>query len=77
MTIYSLDVTDMTNNANLVKDVLLAVLEADGLLTKPSAEIASNYAVVVSKPGWLGKFFHKLQGNDSDKNLRFDVLKRV
>lgn len=79
MQIYSLDVEDLTKNANIVKEAVLAALEKDGLLKKPATEIAEEYAIVISKPGWLGKFWKKLhQGNAEDaKNLRYDVVKSV
>lgn len=75
---YSVDVTDLTKNANIVKEALLGILERDGLLTKPAAEIAGNYAIVVSKPGWFGKLWKKLKQDGDDANeLRYDVVKHI
>ena len=73
--IYSMDIEDMNKNANIVKEALLAALEQDGLLKKPAVEVAEEYAVVISKAGWFGKLWKKL--NVDEKNLRYDVVKSV
>jgi hypothetical protein len=78
MQIYSLDIEDMTQNANIVKEAMLAVLEKEGLLKKPAHEIAAEYAVIISKPGWLGQLFKGIKVNTEDSNkLRYDVVKSV
>lgn len=78
MEIYSMDATDFTQHANQVKEILLDALERDGLLKESAANIAVTYAVVVSKPGWLGSLWKRLTNNKDDKqNLRYDVVKSV
>lgn len=76
MHVYSLDIEDMTQNANIVKEAMLAVLEKEGLLKKPAAEIAAEYAVIISKPGWLGQLFKGIKADDKN-SLRYDVVKSV
>lgn len=73
--IYSMDIEDLTKNANIVKEAVLSALEKDGLLKKPAEDIASEYAIVISKAGWLGTLWKKL--SKDDKNLRYDVVKSV
>jgi hypothetical protein len=78
MTLYSMSIDDMTENANTVKECLLFTLEREGLLKKPATEIAEEYAIVCSKPGWFGTLWKKLKPNeDTKKNVRYDVVKSV
>lgn len=75
---YSMDIADMNKNANVVKEAVLFSLEKEGLLKKPAVEIAAEYAIVVSKVGWFGKLWKKLNQDDDDsKNLRYDVVRSV
>lgn len=76
MIIYSFDVGDITKNSNTVKEVLLAALERDGLLTKPAVDVAANYAVVIYEQSWMGKLFSKVTGGD-EKSLKIQVMKIV
>lgn len=78
MTVYSLTTEDMTRDANLVKELLLTKLEKEGLLKKPAAEIAQEYVVTFSKPGWFGSLFDKITGKKEDEGrLIVDVFKRI
>lgn len=76
VTIYSMTSDDLTANANIVKEQVLAALSRDGLLKAPPEELAEKYTVVVVKPGILGKLFRKIQGVDPNR-LEIQVLKAV
>lgn len=76
VTIYSMTSDDLTANANVVKEQVLAALSRDGLLKAPPEEIAEKYPVVVVKSGILGRLFRKIQGLEPNK-LEVQVLKAV
>lgn len=76
MKTYPMDVGDLTANSNAVKDQLLMMLEKEGLLKKPAAEIAASYAIVVAETGWFGKLFHKAKAEDKP-SLRIYIMKEV
>jgi hypothetical protein len=69
-------VPELTKNCNVVKEALLEALERDGLLKKPAAEIAQDYAVILAEPGWLGRLFRKVTG-EKDGDLAVRILKSV
>lgn len=77
MELYSLDVADLTNNANRIKETILGGLEREGLLKKPADEIAAAYTIVIMKPGFFGSLFSKLKGQDEKETLRIIFLKQV
>ena len=78
MEMYSMDITDLTAMANTVKEQVLGGLERDGLLKKSATEIAEEYAVVLSKPGWLGKLFAKLSSESvKDNKLNVNIVKLI
>jgi hypothetical protein len=76
---YTMDAATFMQQANQVKEALIEAMERDGLLTKPATEIMINYAIVITKPGWLGSFFKNMLHSDGAKlqNLRIDVVKAV
>lgn len=76
MRVFTLDIEEFTKNANVIKEEVLKALERDGLLKKSAVEIGEDYAVVISEPGWFGKMFHKLKGEDKAA-LRIYVMKAV
>lgn len=77
MKIYEMELAQMTEMGNTVKETILFALERDGLLNKPATEIASAYAVVLVEPGVLGKLFRKLVGEDQKGGLKVHVMKVV
>lgn len=75
--IYSMDIADLTKNANIVKEATIAALERDGLLKKPAQDIAAEYAVVISKVGWFGQLWKRLNLSENKDELRYDIVKSV
>lgn len=76
MRLYTLDVTDLTTNANKIKEEVLLALERDGLLKKPAAEICTSYAVTMNEPGWFGRLFRKVIG-EKEGSLTIRVMREV
>ena len=67
MYVYSISAEDMTKNANVVKETVLAGLEREGLLKKAAKEIAEEYAIVIHKRGWMGSLWDKwFEGVEKD-----------
>lgn len=78
MNLYSFDDMELTAQANGIKEQLLDALEREGLLTKPASEIAAQYAVVLHKPGWLGRVLSAVLFKDPKaSDMRVDVFKVV
>lgn len=75
-TVMTSSIEETTQNCNVVKEILLEALERDGLLTKPAAEIAQDYAVILAQPGWLGRLFRKVTG-EKDGCWTVRILKSV
>jgi len=76
--IYSFDAMGLTENANNIKEAVLMAMERNGLLTKPAAEIARDYAVVLHKRGWLGRLFRRICGGEaSEDTLAIEIVKKV
>jgi len=76
MRTWTMDLEDFQKNANVIKEEILHALERDGLLKKPVSEIGDQYAVVIAEPGWLGKLFHKIKGEERNA-VRIYVMKQV
>ena len=69
---------ELTNFANHVKDLIAREMYNDRKLNSIE-DLAANYVVVVTQPGWLGKVFAKFRGenlNDTG-NLSLTVLKTI
>ncbi len=66
MNMYSMTEADLTANANAVKEAVLRGLEREGLL-KGADDLATKYAIVIHKKGFLGKLFDKLTGAGDDQ----------
>lgn len=77
MQLYTMETSDMQKNANVVKEALLGALEREGLLKESAESIATKYAVVISKPGWLGTLFKRINGTYEKNTLAVDVVKVV
>ncbi len=75
MNIYSMTLEDLMRNANIAKDELLGALERDGLLKSTAEEVGEKYAVILYKPGWLGRLFNRLKGEKDA--FRVTVMKVV
>jgi hypothetical protein len=75
--LYTMETSDMQKNANIVKEALLGALEREGMLKESGEVIASRYAVVISKPGWLGSVFKRMSGTFEKNMLAVDVVKVV
>ena len=70
LTTYNFTEADVQSLANQVKEVLLLSLEREGALNKSAQELLENYAIVVSKKGWLGQYLDRiLGGNPNDMRL--------
>lgn len=77
MQTYEVTTEDLTKTANSVKECLLHALERDGLLTKKAEEICQTYAVVVSKPGWFGRWFRAVRNEEKPGFVSIDIMKLV
>jgi hypothetical protein len=62
--------------ANDIKEIVLAALEREGLIVDAET-VAAEYAVIVYRPGWLGRLFDKLRPGAGDEPLRATVLKTL
>lgn len=74
--LYSLTDSDLTANANQVKDILLASLESEGKLKETAEKLSTDYIIVAVQPNWLGRFISKLAGKDADK-VKYVVSKII
>lgn len=78
MMVYSMTHEDLNKNANAVKEAILGALERDGLLNKPADDICASYIVTLSEPGWFGRLFKRIRGQEAPKGtLAIDVFKVV
>ncbi len=68
--------TDMTSLANQAKEQILFALANEDLLKGDPEEIASQYAIVLHKKGWLGSLWDRIRGTDKDGTF-FAVVKSV
>jgi hypothetical protein len=75
MKIYSIDIDNLTEIANQVKEVLLDKLEREGVAIN-SKELSETYAVVITRPGMLGKIIQKHIGK-GDTELFISVVKFI
>ena len=66
----------LTSNANLIKEVIVAQLEKEGLLTKPAQEICETYAVIMHRRGFFGKIIDKMMGVEHDR-LVISIVKML
>ena len=66
----------LLRNINVVKEIFLEALEAEGLLTKPADEIAKQYMIVFARRGWYGSLIDKLFFWKGDAFLAW-VVKRI
>lgn len=67
---------DLSRIGNTIKEQLLQTLEREGFLTKPGAELAAKYAVVVAEPTWFGAMFSRLKKDDKPA-LRVYIMKEA
>lgn len=75
---YELTREGLTEIANAVKENLLAAMEREKLLTKPASEICEDYAVLITKPGLLGKMFRWIKGEDPPKNgIMVSIMRKI
>lgn len=72
---YTMSLEELTINANLSKEILLSVLDKEGLLKESAETLNSKYAVVIHPKGFFGKIIDKLRGIDSSDNLQVSVVK--
>jgi len=66
----------LTMNANQIKDVVLEALDQEGLLKKSAEEIGSEYAVVIHRKGFFGRFIDKMLHVQGER-LHITVVKMV
>lgn len=78
MYLYSATIEEMTTNANIVKESLLAALDREGLLKKSAEELAKEYAIILHKKSWLGRAWDSLFDNlAKGTDIRVDVVRRI
>jgi len=58
---------DLTANSNTIKEIIVNLLEEEGLLTKSAQEINETYAVIIHRRGFFGKIIDKMLGVEGDK----------
>ena len=76
MHLYQYTESELTEFANQVKEALLVTLHLEGEFSSAKAdELAGSHAVIVHKKGFLGKWWDKVHGNDSDEKLYVSVIK--
>lgn len=63
---YTLTNGQMQQIANQVKELLLAHLEVEGVISD-SKRLCETYAIVVTKKGWLGSFMDKVLRRTGDE----------
>jgi hypothetical protein len=61
--------------ANVVKEGLLKALESEGLITNSEA-ICADYAVIISRKGWLGRIIDRVWGGD-ENTIHIRVVKLI
>lgn len=76
LTTYNFTETNVQSLANQVKEVLLLSLEREGALSKPAQELLENYAIVVSKKGWLGQCLDRILGGEPNA-MRLTLVKII
>jgi hypothetical protein len=75
---YMMDAEELQNFANKVKEILLQRMDAEGHLATGSEELVTKYAVVVHKPGFLGKLLERVQdGKPDPERLTIRIVKIV
>jgi hypothetical protein len=76
---YSFTETDVQNNSNVVKEVVVRGLANEGLIDKDKIdEILNKYAVVVVKKGWLGRAIDKIFFKKDEKDaMKLTLVKLV
>lgn len=78
MTLYSMDIEQLTSNLNVAKEMLLEALEREGLLKGSAKEIGEKYAVIIHKRGWLGSLWAKwFEGLKDEAGFRVTLVKIV
>lgn len=71
--IYTQTDADLQNNANLVKDLLLARLEQDGVVGN-AAKLSETYCVLLVRKGLFGRILDKFFGAGDD-SVFFKIVK--
>ena len=62
---YYMSEAGLQKFANRVKECLLFALDKEGFLGDTHPEkLAAEYAIVVHRPGFLGKIIEKIRGNE-------------
>ena len=77
MYMYSMDTETMLSNANTAKEVVLAGLEAEGLLKGTAKEIGEKYALVAHKKGWFGSLWSRMFEGKKDDAMLMTLVKKV
>lgn len=78
MIMYTLGSEDMTQNANIIKEVVLSGLENQGFLKPGQAkELGERYAIVMHKKGWLGQLWDKWFEGIKEGSFRISFVKIV
>ncbi len=75
MHVYSMTSDSLTENANVVKEALLARLEKDGHLKTPADELSKQYVALVHEPRWFGRLFASVLAKEDRNNLRVTIGK--
>jgi len=78
MYVYTTDAQEINKNANTIKEVVLNGLQREGVITKEKAdEIASKYAIVMHKKGWLGQLWDKWFEGIKEDSFRITFVKII
>lgn len=73
----SYDISELTQFANQVKDVLFYTLEREGIIEN-SKDLCINYSIVVNTKGFFGKLFDSIVRPSSNDSAWFvNVVKHV
>ncbi len=73
-TYYQLDEFDLTNHANMVKELLFTVLQKDGVIDDWEKE-SEKYAVILVKKGWFGQVLDRVW--NTSKVAKFQVVRVI
>ncbi len=73
-TLTLFDAQDMSRTANQSKDVVIAMLKADGLLAA-DCDWGDRHALLIHRRGWFGRTLDKVLFKDlAEKDYRLSVV---
>lgn len=65
--VWTFDLSDLTQTANSIKELLLEDLERRGLLNGTADQLSKRLVIVAHTPNLLGKLLSKILWKDEDK----------